>query len=470
MIVEGDVMGDDLGLYPRFKQIMSVADTPVYFVGGNHDLDFDAPSDQHSFDTFRREFGPPNYSFDIGDVHFVVLDNVVYPCTTETDNADGKHGFCDASDTEPTYNGRVTDEQIEWLNNDLALVPEDKLVVLNMHIPLVTFMDLESTKHQTSNAAEVYAAVEGRPALALSGHTHTIEQIREGENYAGWQQAVGVGPSPFPQIVTGAPSGSWWSGDLDAAGIPMGYQRLGAPRGYLLFEFDGNQFQDTYKASGKPVDAQMSVSIDSPRFREWYNTMYEWVASYIDEEGEENFEERSKHTPPLNINDLGDTQLLTPTDLNEGTFLAVNVWNGSKDTAVSVAINGGEPIQATRTQEGEGEEARQGVEYADPFAVVRQMQVARYAFASQSGEPRNQGFELWKEAAFQGDPQPLQEWMIADQSNHLWKAQLPADLETGIYNAAVTVTDHFGRKHTSNLTFEVMEEIPPMRFRSELFE
>ncbi|MEZ5582758.1 MAG: metallophosphoesterase N-terminal domain-containing protein [Candidatus Competibacteraceae bacterium] len=79
LIIEGDVVGDDLSLYTRFKDVMSLAKVPQYYVPGNHDLDFDAPDDDHSFDTFRREWGPEYYSFDIGDVHFVVLDDVKYP-------------------------------------------------------------------------------------------------------------------------------------------------------------------------------------------------------------------------------------------------------------------------------------------------------------------------------------------------------------------------------------------------------
>src|SRR5918999_201144 len=73
LIIEGDVLGDDLSLFPRFKQTVRAAGIPQYYVPGNHDLDFDAPSDAHSFDTLRREWGPPYYSFDIGQVHFVAL-------------------------------------------------------------------------------------------------------------------------------------------------------------------------------------------------------------------------------------------------------------------------------------------------------------------------------------------------------------------------------------------------------------
>ncbi len=92
LIFEGDVMGDDLSLYPRFKQIIAVGGVPQYFVAGNHDLDWDATSDADSFDTFRREWGPEYYSFDIGQVHFVVLDNVRYPC-----NGIDPHPFCSLS-------------------------------------------------------------------------------------------------------------------------------------------------------------------------------------------------------------------------------------------------------------------------------------------------------------------------------------------------------------------------------------
>lgn len=42
LIFEGDVMGDDLSLYPRFMDIISVGGVPQYYVGGNHDIDFDA--------------------------------------------------------------------------------------------------------------------------------------------------------------------------------------------------------------------------------------------------------------------------------------------------------------------------------------------------------------------------------------------------------------------------------------------
>ena len=210
VMVEGDVLGDDLGLFPRFKQILSVADAPQYYVPGNHDLDFDAKDDSHSFDTFKREWGPVYYSFDIGMVHFVVLDNVKYPCTPDN-NIDGRHEFCENPDTDPKYNGIISAQQMQWLANDLAQTEEEKLVVVNMHIPPVTFVDDDSSKHQTDNISDLYDLLEGREALLLSGHTHTIEHFQPGEYFPGlrshqaWSpgrlHCVPSGSGKFPQLL-----------------------------------------------------------------------------------------------------------------------------------------------------------------------------------------------------------------------------------------------------------------------------
>lgn len=352
VIVEGDVMGDDLGLYPRFKKILSVANAPQYYVPGNHDLDFDAPSDEHSYDTFKREWGPAYYSFDIGYVHFVVLDDVKYPCTPEEDNSDGLHEFCNDPSGSPTYNGVITPEQMEWLKNDLAHVPADKLIVLNFHIPVQTYIDQEASKHQIDNALELYdllgygpSGYPQRPALALSGHTHTLEQLRPGEVFAGWEEALGdrsPGAVPFPQIVTGAACGSWWSADFSDTGVPYSYQRLGGPRGYLVLEFEGNTYKDVFKATGKPVDQQMSLSMLSPTFTDWSETLISWL------------------------------------------------------------------------QEDE-------------------------------------------------------EWLLADQSMHLWKVKLPADLKKGIHVATVGTTDIHGNRYQETMTFEMMDERPEPFFRSDVF-
>lgn len=454
LIIEGDVMGDDLSLFPRFKQTVRAAGIPQYYVPGNHDLDFDAPSDAHSFDTFQREWGPVYYSFDIGNVHFVVLDDVRYPCEPNPDNLDGRHSFCNNPQTAPTYNGVITPRQMAWLRNDLAHVPPDKLIVLNMHIPLQTFIDSNSTQHQVDNALELYDLLgygpsgnPVRPALALSGHTHTMEQLRPGEVFAGWTTALGgraPGAIPFPQIVVGAACGSWWGGDFDANGVPESWQRLGGPRGYYIMEFTGNTYRDTFKATGKPIEQQMSVDFLTPPFVAWAEQLMNWASTNPGADA----------VPPVNINDLPDTKMIPRNELTS-TFLSVNVWNGSRDSLVSVEYDSGAPITLQRTQPGQGENILRTL---DPYALKRQLQVARHAFISASGNPRAQGFERFR-GSVQGNspstPRPGSELTV--QSNHIWQAPLPGNLAIGSHVAKVTTIDINGQEATEHVVFEVVE-------------
>lgn len=447
----GDIMGDDLDLFPRIKEIVAAAGVPQYYVGGNHDIDFDAPSDAHSFDTFRREWGPETYSFDIGRVHFVVLDNVRFPC-----NGIDPHPFC-AADAKPEYNGVLTQAQLEWLANDLAHVPRDKLVVVAAHIPFQTFTDTGWLMAQTDNFDALARALEWRRVLTLSAHTHTLEQIMPGEHYAGFLENTGVGPSPFHQIVAGAVSGSWWSGDLDDHGVPRATQRLGAPRGHLVLEFDGTDYVDTYVAFGEKGD--MHASLNSPRFREWAGKLF----AYVDGRPEPG------SLPPVTVNDLGDPLMVTRDDLATGTWVAVNVWNGTRETDVSVRVGDRAPVAARRTQEGAGEAKRVGPEFADPAAILRQATMGRMAFRSTEGGDETAGFRTFMGMRWIGPPGPVQSWMLARASSHLWRADLPADLGLSLHVLEVMATDRHGRTSVLRLPFEVVEELPAWEFREALF-
>lgn len=450
----GDLMGDDLGLYPRFKQVMALADVPVRAVPGNHDLDFDAATAEHSKDTYRREIGPAWYSFDIGDVHFVGLDNVSYPCTPQ--DSPGRD-YCERPETHPRYNGVIGDAQMAWLAADLATVPTDKLVVIMTHIPLVSYIDQNAQVHQTDDVTELYALLEGRPALSLSGHTHTVESMSTGTSFEGWQAAVGVDALPFPHVVAGAASGSWWGGDLDADGIPMAFARDGTPGGYATFSFDRTSFTSSYDPTTLDDGVTMGLSLNHPRFREWAQALRDFNASRPSNED----------TPPVNINDLGDPDLVTGDEL-AATWLVANVYNGTRDTEVTALLDG-QPLAMEHTQPGTGENIREGLEFADPSAMVRQLMVARHAFRSESGDERAQGYERFRGRRF-GPADPRPEDQGTGRSSHIWRLQLPSDLPIGAHEVTVRSVDPIGGTHTQVHTFEVVDELPPQYFRTETFQ
>ncbi|MEM0908009.1 MAG: calcineurin-like phosphoesterase C-terminal domain-containing protein [Pseudomonadota bacterium] len=454
LIFEGDVMGDDLSLYDRFKNIVAVGKTPQYFVGGNHDIDFDATSDADSFDTFRREWGPEYYSFSVGNVHIIVLDNVRYPC-----NGIDDHPFC-AVDARVTYNGVVSERQLEWLRNDLAHVPEDKLIILNAHIPFQSYTDQAEAKHQTDNLSALVDILGDRPVLGLSGHTHTTENLVKGVEYAGWMPNTGVGPAPFHQIVTGGVSGAWWTGDLNDDGVPHGTQRLGSPRGYYVFDFDSAAYTDTYVTFGKGEKAQLHASFNTPRFRDWARALFAFAEVHP---------APADIVPSVTVNDLGDLNMLTRADLEGGSWVAVNVWNGSRESTVSVTLNDGPAIAGSLTQPGTGEGMLKGVDYADPAALIKQATQGRSAFRSTEGGAQTAGFEAWRGIKWVGQPGPFQPWMLTRMSNHLWRVDLPADLPNGVHQLNAQTTDRYGRQFSVSFTFEVVDEIPMMDWNEALW-
>lgn len=112
----------------------------------------------------------------------------------------------------------------------------------------------------------------------------------------------------------------------------------------------------------------------------------------------------------------------------------------------------------------------------DPFALKRQMNVARFALVSSSDEPRSNGFELFKGSVrcpgsdpTACTPRPLSQGRWTDQSTHVWQVAIPEDLENGTHVAMVMAVDHYGREFTEAISFEIYDERPPAYFKSEDF-
>lgn len=309
-VAVGDLVNDPLSLFPRYQEVMGTLPFPTYYLPGNHDINFDSQNDVHHLETYTRHFGSPYYSFDYGQTHFVIFDNIRY-------NVD--EGF------EGTYNGRIDDTQLEWLRNDLKFVDPNKLIILAMHIPLVAYIDRDAEKHQESSREAVYQILrEGgfEKVIALAGHTHTLERFRPGEEYnPEAEDAFGWGTVPFPQYVAGAVCGSWWSGQQNEFGIPLSYQRCGAPKGYMVFDVNGTDYSEYWKVSGS--DDAMHISFDY---------------------SEEGFRELARGL----FDDLG---ILTSAEL-DGVTVVANVYSGSRDTVVEMSVNDGAfvPMQWTQNQ------------------------------------------------------------------------------------------------------------------------
>ena len=217
----GDIMYDDLSLFPEYERGVERMGIPFFQVVGNHDLDVDAPTDEGSSETFSRHFGPRYYSFDRGAVHYVVLDDVLW-------HGAGYIGYLDA-------------DQLTWLAADLARIEPGRTVVVAQHIPALGSGHIrlgEARPRLTTSVANreaLYRLLQPYRALILAGHTHEHEHVFE----------HGV-----HELVSATVCGAWWSGPICGDG---------APNGYTVIEAAGETVRWRYKATGHPPDHQMRL-------------------------------------------------------------------------------------------------------------------------------------------------------------------------------------------------------------------
>lgn len=156
----GDVIEDespelDRERYARFVEILSRADAEVVHVPGNHDqMNL---SDEALADLIGRPGAPLHWSFDRGDWHFVVL------CTRYV----------------PGRSVHLPEEQLAWLEGDLARTARDTLVFV--HHPLCE-MDVRGNRWferqphvcRVAERRDVRHVLErsGRVRAVVNGHAH----------------------------------------------------------------------------------------------------------------------------------------------------------------------------------------------------------------------------------------------------------------------------------------------------------
>ncbi len=241
----GDILFDDLSMFPRFNALIAQIGVPWYNVPGNHEINFEATEDRYSLETFKRFYGPPYYAFEYAEALFVILDNIEYKGRGQADPGDvrGNGG----------YEASLSRDQLRWLENELEHVDEDRLVFVATHAPLGS----EVGTYTTRNREALFRLLAGRRNLySVAGHTHTTDHVYFGED-DGFP-----GPGTFHHHVLATVSGAWWSGPFDERGIAISDQRDGTPNGYHILEVDSTDVAVRFKGAGKPADYQMRILFD----------------------------------------------------------------------------------------------------------------------------------------------------------------------------------------------------------------
>lgn len=231
----GDLVGDDLDLHNAYIQAVQKVGIPWFNLMGNHDMNYDATADSLADETFEAHFGPANYAFNYGKVHFVILDDILYP-----DPRDGQG-----------YWGGFRKDQLDFVENDLKHVSEDHLVVLAFHIPI---SKTKGDSFRDEDRQRLFNILKRFPhTLSLSAHTHIQKHDFFGQE-EGWPQT-----KLHHHYNVGTTSGDWYSGTLDQDGVPFSTMRDGTPKGYAFLTFKGNQYTFDYKVAGEPRDYRMHI-------------------------------------------------------------------------------------------------------------------------------------------------------------------------------------------------------------------
>ena len=222
---------------------------------GNHDHDPSVPegedTDFEASSAWRDIVCPNYYSFNLGKVHYVVLDDINYLNMAEP-GEDYPAGVVGSRN----YRGVVGDEQIAWLRKDLALVDYSTPVVVCFHMPAWAISNSFGYYSRLDNTYTLGSILKPYHQVHLvSGHTHG--------NYT-------VHPYSFPSITEhniAAVCGTLW---LTASLTGHNVCHDGSAAGYSRWIVDGKTLRWSYRSTGNGDD-QMRV-YDMNTVRDFYRT------------------------------------------------------------------------------------------------------------------------------------------------------------------------------------------------------
>lgn len=235
----GDIVNDDLALYPEMLRTTMSLQVPWLFIPGNHDLDFDAASDADSLRTFRHHLGPDTFAWEEDAVTFIGLDDIIY-----------------RPGESPSYLGGLREDQFAFLQAYLPTVRRDRLLVIGVHIP---FFEEGARGFRPEDRERLFALLSDFPhVLLLSGHTHAQRHWYH-DAATGWH-----GTQPLHEYNVGAACGAYWSGVKDAAGIPDSTMADGTPNGHARLRVrKGGEYTLSWHAARAKDDS--GIGLHAPK-------------------------------------------------------------------------------------------------------------------------------------------------------------------------------------------------------------
>lgn len=221
--------------FPQYLNTVNsqIKNLQIFHTMGNHDNDFQTRSDYDAAVKYVDQICPTYYSFNIGKVHYVVMDDI------DCSSYDGTESR--------NYVKSLSAEQLDWLAKDLSHVAKTTPVVVAMHAqvfyPTTSGFKID---HDQVNTLRLFDILDGYTVRFVTGHTHKLFNVTP--------DAPIVDGHNFREYNSGSVCASWWwSGNL-TPGIHIGTD--GTPGGYGIWDVTGTDFQCLYKSTGWPEEYQ----------------------------------------------------------------------------------------------------------------------------------------------------------------------------------------------------------------------
>lgn len=282
--------------FPQYLNTVNsqIKNLQIFHTMGNHDNDFQTRSDYDAAVKYVDQICPTYYSFNIGKVHYVVMDDI------DCSSYDGS--------TSRNYVTSLSAEQLDWLAKDLSHVDKTTPVVVAMHAqvfyPTTSGFKID---HDQVNTLRLFDILDGYTVRFVTGHTHKLFNVTP--------DAPIVDGHNFREYNSGSVCASWWwSGNL-TPGIHIGTD--GTPGGYGIWDVTGTDFQCLYKSTGWPEEYQFrSYDLNNVHF--------------------------SMADVPLMPSDISASvknaymQYVNAYPQNNDNEVLINIWNWNSDWTLSV--------------------------------------------------------------------------------------------------------------------------------------
>ena len=282
--------------FPQYLNTINsqIKNLQIFHTMGNHDNDFQTRSDYDAAVKYVDQICPTYYSFNIGKVHYVVMDDI------DCSSYDGS--------TSRNYVKSLSAEQLDWLAKDLSYVAKTTPVVVAMHAqvfyPTTSGFKID---HDPVNTLRLFDILDGYTVRFVTGHTHKLFNVTP--------DAPIVDGHNFREYNSGSVCASWWwSGNL-TPGIHIGTD--GTPGGYGIWDVTGTDFQCLYKSTGRPEEYQFrSYDLNNVHF--------------------------SMADVPLMPSDISASvknaymQYVNAYPQNNDNEVLINIWNWNSDWTLSV--------------------------------------------------------------------------------------------------------------------------------------